>query len=73
MYESGSRNSYCYLWGEIDGLRGSNEIVTCIFKYLTALNEQNKFESVALYCDSCVGQKPSDDDYDRIWLNECMD
>lgn len=56
VYESGSRNSYCYLWGEIDGLRGSNEIVTCIFKYLTALNEQNKFESVALYCDSCAGQ-----------------
>lgn len=36
--------------------RGSNEIVTCIFKYLTALYEQNKFESVALYCDSCAGQ-----------------
>lgn len=56
VYESGNRNSYCYLWGEIDGLRGSNERVTCIFKYLTALNEQNKFVSVALYCDFCAGQ-----------------
>lgn len=56
VYESGTRNGFCYLWGETDGLRGSNEIVSCIFKYLSLLDEQNKFESIALYCDSCAGQ-----------------
>lgn len=27
IYEFGTCNEYAYLWGEIDGLRGCNEIV----------------------------------------------
>lgn len=56
VYESGTKNAICYLWGEKDGNRGSNEICTIIYKYLECLDEQNKIKSVSLYCDSCPGQ-----------------
>ncbi|KAF0714952.1 Uncharacterized protein FWK35_00033727, partial [Aphis craccivora] len=56
VYESGTQNSYAYLWGESTGQRGANEIVTCIFKYLCDLDKRNTYSSIALYCDSCSGQ-----------------
>ncbi|CAI6354896.1 unnamed protein product [Macrosiphum euphorbiae] len=56
IYESGTYNAYAYLWGEIDGLRGCNEIVSCIYQYLWDCNKNPKFKSISLYCDSCAGQ-----------------
>ena len=57
IYESTTSkkdNAFCYLWPEIDGNRGANEIGTCIFNYLESLNE--KIEHVTLYSDCCSGQ-----------------
>jgi len=56
VYESGPQNAIAYLWGETNGGRGCNEIVTCIYKYLLGLDEKRLYKSVALYCDSCCGQ-----------------
>ncbi|CAI6362396.1 unnamed protein product [Macrosiphum euphorbiae] len=56
IYESGTQNAYAYLWGEINGKRGCNEIVTCIHNYLTDIDIKKIYEYVALYCDSCTGQ-----------------
>ncbi|KAL4142302.1 hypothetical protein QTP88_004788 [Uroleucon formosanum] len=56
IYGSGTQNAYSYLWGEINGKRGCNEIVTCTYNYLTDLDTQKIYENVALYCDSCTGQ-----------------
>lgn len=56
LYESGSQNAFSYLWGEMDGQRGSNEIVTSIYKYLNKVDIKNKITSIALYIDSCTGQ-----------------
>jgi len=56
VYESGTQNSYGYLWGESTGQRGANEIVTCVFKYLYDLDKRNTYSSIALYYDSCSGQ-----------------
>lgn len=56
VYESGTRNSFCFLWGETDGNRGSNEICTVIYKYLENVDHRKTVKSVALYCDSCAGQ-----------------
>ncbi|KAF0706736.1 Uncharacterized protein FWK35_00037535 [Aphis craccivora] len=56
VYESGTQNAIAYLWGETNGGRGCNEIVTCIYKYLLSLDEKQLYKSVALYCDSCCGQ-----------------
>lgn len=56
IYESKTRNSYCYLWGESTGNRGCNEIVSCLFKYLMEINYRNHIISLFLFCDSCAGQ-----------------
>lgn len=47
-------NASCYLWAEIDGNRGVNEIGTCIFDYLQSLDE--KVKHVTFYSDCCSGQ-----------------
>lgn len=39
FYESGTRNGYCFVWGEQDGLRGSKQICTTLIKYLTVVEE----------------------------------
>lgn len=55
VYESGTRNGFCYLWGETDGNRGCSEVCTIIFKYLESV-DQRAVKHVILYCDSCSGQ-----------------
>lgn len=55
MYESGTQNVSCYIWGECDGKRGGNEIATCLYKYLREVDER-AIKNVLLYCDSCSGQ-----------------
>jgi len=56
VYESKTRNSYCYLWGETTGNRGCNEIVSCLYKYLIAIDAREDIKPVFLFCDSCAGQ-----------------
>lgn len=56
IYESGTRVGYCYLWGECQGKRGSNEIVTILFKYLTLIDSKGTHSVINLYADSCTGQ-----------------
>jgi len=54
--ESGFQNAFAYLWGEIDGQRGCNEIASSIYKYFIKVDIKNKITSIALYSDSCTGQ-----------------
>jgi hypothetical protein len=55
IYEQASpNNAYCYLWSEIDGKRGSNEIGTCLFQYLKSLPAE--VEEVSMFSDTCGGQ-----------------
>jgi len=56
VYESKTRNSYCYLWGETTGNRGCKEIVSCMFKYFIEIDSRKDIKSVFLFCDSCPGQ-----------------
>lgn len=53
FYECGTQNVYCFIWGEQDGMRGSNEICTTIDKYLTIVEDRKTVKSVTLFCDSC--------------------
>ncbi|CAG4995795.1 unnamed protein product [Parnassius apollo] len=55
FYESGTQDVYCYTWGECDGKRGSNEIATCLLKYLDVMDRKGT-KHLILYCDSCSGQ-----------------
>lgn len=40
LYVSGTQNIFCFTWGESDGKRGSNEIVTCLLKYLKDIDSR---------------------------------
>ena len=37
VYESPSKEGSCYLWTELDGCKGSDEIGTCLLQYFIAL------------------------------------
>jgi hypothetical protein len=55
VYEQAPPNdAYCYLWSEVDGKRGSNEIGTCLFKYLTELPPE--ITEISMFSDTCGGQ-----------------
>lgn len=56
VYESKTQNTFCYLWGECDGKRGSNEICTFLYKYIQKVDTRGTIKSLSLYCDSCSGQ-----------------
>jgi len=47
FYESGTQNGYCFIWGEQDGMRGSNEICTTIDKYLTIVEDRKTVKTLS--------------------------
>lgn len=55
IYDSSTRDCYCYIWGESDGNKGSNEIATCLFDFLQNTDKRN-VQNVSLYSDNCFGQ-----------------
>lgn len=56
VYENITQNSFCFIWGECDGGRGSNEISTIMYKYLEEVDKRKAIKHVSLNCDSCYGQ-----------------
>ncbi len=55
VYEVASKQGHAFLWDEINGQRGSNEIATCVSKFiLSTLPKETKH--LRLYSDSCPGQ-----------------
>ncbi|QQP40799.1 Uncharacterized protein FKW44_014967 [Caligus rogercresseyi] len=54
VYELGSKAANCYMWHEGEGGRGSCEISTCVFRYLSSLS--SNIDHVVLYSDTCGGQ-----------------
>ena len=55
IYEAATpNNGFCYCWSELEGRRGSNEIGTCVFRWLTQLPYETK--EVSLYSDTSEGQ-----------------
>ena len=47
-------DAVCYCWTEVEGKRGSNEIGTSMYKWLTGLPDT--VDEVIIYSDSCGGQ-----------------
>jgi len=56
FYESSTKNGYCFIWGEENDQRETNEICSVIVKYLTIVDEKAKIKKVSLYCDFCPRQ-----------------
>ncbi|KAJ8963754.1 hypothetical protein NQ314_005405 [Rhamnusium bicolor] len=58
FYDIKSKQGTCYLWHEAEAQRGSNEIGTCIYKYLEnirAVNQERDL-NIIFYSDNCAGQ-----------------
>lgn len=57
VYESGTKDGFCYIWDKTNGKKGSNEICKGLNKYLKNLDDKKpKIKSIALYADNCSGQ-----------------
>lgn len=58
VYESVSRRGQCFVWGEAEGRRGSNEIATCLHRYILSVDRRkaSQVTHIVMYCDSCGGQ-----------------
>ena len=55
FYELQTGQGYCYTWHEADAGRGSNEIASCLTKYLESLDKK-EYKHVILYSDTAGGQ-----------------
>lgn len=54
FYELGNGNGTCYLWDETQGKRGSCEVGTCVYLYVTSgASDTSVIEEVTLYSDTC--------------------
>lgn len=54
IYEVAAKQGHAFLWDETNGNRGSNEIATCVLKFILSLPTETKH--LILYSDSCPGQ-----------------
>lgn len=54
IHDGATNQPYCYMWNEVIGKRGGNEIASCIFQHLNNLKPEVK--QVTLYSDCCPGQ-----------------
>ena len=54
VYSLGNHRADCYVWNETNGKRGSCEIGTCLYLYISSLRPPVKH--VCFYSDCCTGQ-----------------
>lgn len=54
VHDCDDNQAYCYMWSEVDGGRGANQIASCILKHLS--NISSPVKQVTLYLDTCGGQ-----------------
>ena len=54
VHKAVSLDGHCYVWTEVDGRKGANEIATALYLYLTSL--PLTVLQVLLSSDSCNGQ-----------------
>ena len=54
VYENPSSMGNCYLWTEVDGRKGSDEIGTCLLKYFQEIPDS--ISKVDIFSDNCGGQ-----------------
>ncbi|KAE9523508.1 hypothetical protein AGLY_016060 [Aphis glycines] len=56
VYDIGKKQAYSYMWCESDGKRGSNEIGTCLLKFIKFMKENYGISEFSFYSDNCAGQ-----------------
>ena len=51
-----SQDTYCYVWDQTVAGRGSNEVASCLKKYLNDHVKGTAIEEVTFICDNCSSQ-----------------
>ena len=51
-----SQDTYCYVWDQTVAGRGSNEVASCLKKYLNDHVKGTAIEEVTFICDNCPSQ-----------------
>lgn len=55
IYDLQKKQGYCFMWTETDANRGSNEISTCLLKFIKMMKESG-YEEYSFFSDNCAGQ-----------------
>ena len=55
IYDLNQKRANCYLWDETIARKGSNEINSCLFKWVQE-NKSAGFKHLTIFSDNCVGQ-----------------
>ncbi|CAL4112496.1 unnamed protein product, partial [Meganyctiphanes norvegica] len=55
IYDLNSCKANCFLWDETMALKGSNEINSCLLKWIE-LNKSDGFKNLIIFADNCAGQ-----------------
>lgn len=66
VFDYRNGQGHCYVWPETEALRGSNEIASCVFMYLTQLKAEG-ISQVVLFSDSCGGQNRNRNFLSMLW------
>lgn len=54
IHDCDDGQAYCYMWSEVDGGRGANQIASCLSKHLN--NIDSRMSQITLYSDTSGGQ-----------------
>jgi len=57
FYNIGNKNGQCFLWDETQGGRGSCEVGTCLYLYISSIaGGVSPVKEITFYSDTCGGQ-----------------
>jgi hypothetical protein len=47
----------CYVWNEVEGKRGANEVASCVRQFILKIKEEKpEVEEIRIWADNCFGQ-----------------
>ncbi|XP_070194118.1 uncharacterized protein [Littorina saxatilis] len=67
VYDYRNGQGYCNVWAETASSRGSNEIASCVYRYLERISKEAGVKKVVLFSDSCGGQNRNKNFLTMLW------
>ena len=66
VYDYRNKHGYCNIWPETEGMGGSNEVGSYVYRYLENLQKEG-IKKVTLFSDSCGGQNRNKNFLSMLW------
>ena len=66
VYDYRNGQGYFNVWAETTAMRGSNEIASCVYRYLEPISKEG-VKKVTLFSDSCRGQNRNKNFLTMLW------